>query len=67
MQKNIERSWDSGWDSHDHAQLLRFARLPLSQKLEWLEQAQELSNHLSASRNPRVSPPRIEKDPHSKA
>ncbi|OYV97411.1 MAG: hypothetical protein B7X11_06450, partial [Acidobacteria bacterium 37-65-4] len=51
-----ERSWEAGWDGHDQAQLRRFARLPLSQKLEWLEQAQEVSDHLSASRKPDVSP-----------
>jgi hypothetical protein len=47
---HLEGAWESGWDGHELAQLLRFARLPLTQKLEWLEQAQELSNHLSPSR-----------------
>lgn len=47
---SLEQSWEPGWSGHNQAQLLRFARLPLSQKLEWLEQAQELSNNISISR-----------------
>lgn len=45
-----EKSWEQGWDGHDQAQFLRFARLPLPQKLEWLEQAQTIAEHLAKTR-----------------
>ena len=35
-------AWESGWDGHERAQLLRMARLTLAEKLEWLEEAQSL-------------------------
>ena len=53
-----ERAWEQGWDGHDQAQFLRFAHLPLPQKLEWLEQAQEIANHLSASHTENPTQPR---------
>ena len=37
-----QRVWERGWDEHERLQLLRMAKLPLSQKLEWLEQAHRL-------------------------
>ncbi len=42
-----ETLWEKGWDGHEQAQLLRFARLPLAEKLEWLEQAQRLAQQLN--------------------
>lgn len=33
---------DDGWDEHKMRQLVRLARLPFSEKLQWLEDAQEL-------------------------
>ena len=42
--------WDRGWDEHRDRQLRRWARLPFSQKLEWLEEAHELACNLQASR-----------------
>jgi hypothetical protein len=37
--QNQERVWERGWEGHELAQLQRMARLPLSEKLDWLEQA----------------------------
>ena len=35
-----ESGWDAGWDGHSLAQARRLARLPLTEKLRWLEEAQ---------------------------
>ncbi|MEK7330660.1 MAG: hypothetical protein AAB113_07645 [Candidatus Eisenbacteria bacterium] len=43
-----ERGWDVGWEGHSLAQLRRMARLPLSEKLDWLEEAQRLATRLAA-------------------
>lgn len=48
-----ERGWDSGWDAHTIAQRRRLARLTLSEKLEWLEEAQQVARKLSGDRPPR--------------
>jgi hypothetical protein len=32
-------SWEHGWDEHERMQLKRLARLPLADKLAWLEKA----------------------------
>ena len=37
-----DRDWECGWESHRHAQAVRCAGWTLSEKLEWLEQAQRL-------------------------
>ena len=44
-------SWEAGWDAHALAQLERLARLPLSEKLRWLEEAHQIVRHLN-SKNP---------------
>lgn len=36
----------AGWDGHERAQLRRLATLPLAEKLQWLEEADELVRHL---------------------
>ncbi len=41
-----ERYWEQGWDEHEREQLLRLARLPLAEKLAWLEQAHRLVRQL---------------------
>lgn len=39
----LEREWDPpGWEGHELAQRRRFAKLPFSEKLAWLEEAQDL-------------------------
>ncbi len=37
-----EAAWEAGWEGHEQAQLERFARLSLAEKIDWLEQAQQL-------------------------
>ena len=45
-----ERIWEAGWDGHLDAQLRRMARLPLWEKIAWLEDAQRLAARLTAQR-----------------
>jgi hypothetical protein len=35
--------WEQGWEDHNRKQLERLAILPLSDKLQWLEEAQDRS------------------------
>lgn len=44
-----ERIWERGWEGHELAQLQRMARLPLSEKLDWLEQAHDLVLNIQRS------------------
>ncbi len=37
-----EREWERGWEGHREAQRRRLARLPLREKLQWLEEAHRL-------------------------
>jgi hypothetical protein len=39
--------WERGWDGHETLQRERLSRLPLSEKLRWLEEAHHLVLHLS--------------------
>jgi len=41
-----EQVWEQGWDGHEWAQRLRMARLPLWEKIAWLEEAQRVVRHL---------------------
>ena len=50
-----EHSWDEGWDAHERAQLRRKARLPLWQKLQWLEEITRIARHIREQRKPRSS------------
>jgi hypothetical protein len=43
-----DHAWEQGWDDHELQQLRRLAKLSLSQKLDWLEQAQRLARHLAS-------------------
>ncbi len=40
-------AWEGGWDAHERAQRHRLAKLPLDEKLRWLEEAHDLVRHLS--------------------
>lgn len=40
------QSWDKGWDGHRKAQILRWAKLSFREKLEWLDDAQEMLESL---------------------
>lgn len=52
-ERGEERVWESGWDGHAAAQRRRLAKLPLSEKLRWLEEAQRLLAHLAKGRAPK--------------
>jgi len=43
-----QRVWEQGWENHNRLQLERLARLPLSEKLAWLEEAQRLVRHMQS-------------------
>ena len=43
-----QRVWERGWEGHAEAQRRRLAKLPLAQKLAWLEQADRVIRHLTA-------------------
>ncbi len=58
-----ERDWESGWERHKLAQRRRLARLPLSLKLEWLEEAQKLIEHLGRGPRPAGGPAGAERSP----
>jgi hypothetical protein len=38
--------WEAGWEGHAEAQRARIARLPLQEKLRWLEEAQAIIRHM---------------------
>jgi hypothetical protein len=44
-----DREWERGWEGHLRAQRRRLAQLPLAEKLQWLEDAQELLAHMRRS------------------
>jgi putative hemin transport protein len=53
---DTDRSWDAGWEEHELQQLRRLARLPLWQKLQWLEEMNRIIRHLRTQR-PAAAPP----------
>ena len=57
-----ERAWDRGWKDHEQRQLERLAKLPLSEKLAWLEEAHRLVRHLGAGR---MTHPTAESEDHN--
>ena len=50
-----DRQWECGWDGHLAAQLRRMARLPFSEKLEWLEEAQRLAEYMLNQRSKTIN------------
>lgn len=52
-----ERIWERGWEGHELAQRRRLARLPLAEKIRWLEQAQRIAEYLAAQRRGEKGPP----------
>ena len=46
------RVWESGWEGHAEAQRRRLARLPLPEKLRWLEEAQRIIHNLRRKNRP---------------
>jgi len=49
-----EHIWERGWDEHERMQMLRLARLPLPEKLAWLEEISQVAEHLRRSRTRRA-------------
>ena len=45
-----DRLWESGFEGHRRAQMLRLARLPLAEKLRWMEEAHRLIRRIQAGR-----------------
>lgn len=43
--------WEKGWDEHERLQFQRLARLPLADKLAWLEEAHRVVLHLAAAKS----------------
>ena len=54
-----ERIWERGWDEHERMQMLRLARLPLPEKLAWLEEISQVAGHLARSRTRRAMPDQV--------
>jgi hypothetical protein len=52
-----ERHWESGWEEHTLAQRRRLARLPLAEKLQWLEDSQRLLGRLRRDQPESGAPP----------
>jgi hypothetical protein len=52
---NQDLHWESGWEEHKHSQFLRLARLPLSDKLSWLEQAHRVVLQLSLDHSSNIN------------
>jgi hypothetical protein len=48
-----KQMWEAGWEGHAEAQRARIARLPLVEKLRWLEEAQAIIVHLRRGPGPK--------------
>ena len=46
-----EHVWERGWQDHEQRQLERLAKLPMSEKLAWLEEAHRLVQQIRASKD----------------
>jgi hypothetical protein len=46
-----DRGWPRGWEDHELAQLRRLAKLSLSEKIDWLEQAHRVVQQLAKARD----------------
>ena len=51
QQDKSERIWEIGWNGHEKAQRQRMSRLPLIEKIKWLEEAQEVINRLKSRKS----------------
>lgn len=52
-----ERRWERGWEEHALAQRRRLARLPLIEKLRWLEEAQQVAERMRRDRRAKDGDP----------
>ncbi len=64
---DLEQSWECDWDGHRVAQLRRLARLPFWEKLDWLEEAQQLAEQLHSTPKHRSSQGAAETTSHATA
>jgi len=63
MSDGHERTaWESGWGGHEAQQRARLARLPLPDKLRWLEEAHYLVLHLSKAASATTAPVDVDAD-----
>jgi len=46
-----DQGWDRGWSEHKIRQLVRLARMPFSEKLDWLENAHKLAQAIRPSKD----------------
>ncbi|MDP3542985.1 MAG: hypothetical protein Q8T11_11025 [Elusimicrobiota bacterium] len=46
----MTEDWECGWESHRRAQAVRCAAWSLSEKLEWLEEAQRLVDRFARAK-----------------
>lgn len=53
--EHMDTTWEKGWDGHQRSQMRRLARLSLAEKIQWLEEAQELVQHLAQARHTTVA------------
>ena len=51
----VDTLWEKGWVGHERAQMSRLARLSLADKIQWLEEAQELVLSVSRARQMTVA------------
>lgn len=51
-----DASWPKGWEGHRKAQLEYWASLPLHVKVAWLEEAQQMVEHLERTRKAQQTP-----------
>ncbi len=47
VESEVQGEWDRGWEEHRTRQLRRLARLSMSEKLDWLEEAQQLADSIT--------------------
>ncbi|HEX3358814.1 MAG TPA: hypothetical protein VHS31_17690 [Tepidisphaeraceae bacterium] len=47
-----DHAWEQGWEDHELQQMRRLAKLPLSEKIAWLEEAQRLMSQLTKQNSP---------------
>ena len=50
MEHRDEQKWEEGYEGHTVEQQRRLARLPLWEKIDWLETAQRVAQHLGRRR-----------------
>lgn len=48
-----DEGWDRGWEAHERRQQRRLSKLSLPEKVQWLEEIQEMVDHLHKRKSPR--------------